>query len=62
MVLRGEGNDHNNAVMGVFIDAGKTNAVLDQFWGQLPRDKRKKIKPVEVNVRDLLPAKKEYYM
>lgn len=62
MVLRREGSNHNNAVMGVFIDVGKTNAMLDQFWGQLPRDKKKKIKPVEVNVGDLLPDNKAYYM
>jgi len=62
MVLRQEGSGHNNAVMGVFIDAGKTNPMLDQFWGQLPRDKKKKIKAVQVNVGDLLPVKKDYYM
>ena len=62
MVLRQEGSGHNNAVMGVFIEVGKANAMLDQFWGQLPRDKKKKVKAVQVNVGDLLPAKKEYYM
>ena len=62
MVLRRDGSDHNNAVMGVFIDVGKTNGMLNQFWDQLPRDKKKAVEPVEVNVGDLLPAKKEYYM
>ncbi len=62
MVLRREGSNHNNAVMGVFIDVGKANAMLDQFWGQLPREKKKKIEPVQVNIGDLLPAKKAYYI
>ena len=31
MVLRSENSSHNNAVMGVFIDAGKKNSMLNQF-------------------------------
>jgi len=62
MVLRQEGSGHNNAVMGVFIDVGKANPMLDQFWGQLPRNKKKKVNEVQVNVGELLPAKKDYYM
>lgn len=62
MVLRQEGSGHNNAVMGVFIEKGKENAMLSQFWNQLPRDKKKKVKAVQVNVGDLLPANKDYYM
>ena len=62
VVLRIEGSPHNNAVMGVLIKAGRENPMLNQFWGQLPRERRKKVKPVPVNVGDLLPRKKDYYM
>jgi len=62
MVLKSEGSLHSNAVMGVFIDAGKTSDMLNQFWDQLPRERGEKIKPVQVNVGDLLPVNKRYYM
>lgn len=62
LVLKAEGSDHSNAVMGVFIAAGKENAMLNQFWGQLPRSKKKKIDPVKVNVGDLLPKDRKYFM
>ena len=62
LVLRSEGSSHNDAVMGIFIAAGKENRMLDQFWGQLPRARNKKVDPVEVNVGDLMPDRKAYYM
>lgn len=62
MVLRSEGSKHNNAVMGVFIDVGKANPMLNQFWNQLPRTRNKPVDPVMVNVGDLLPGDKSYYM
>ena len=62
MVLRSEDSDHNNAVMGVFIEVGKENAMLNQFWNQLPRSRDKKVNPVMVNVGDLLPSRKAHYM
>ena len=62
MVLRSEGSSHNNAVMGVFIDVGEENGMLDQFWNQLPRSGNKQVNPVMVNVGDLLPADKAHFM
>ena len=62
LVLRSEGSDHSDAVMGVFIDAGKKNAMLEQFWGQLPRAEQSSVKPVKVNVGDLLPENTSYFM
>lgn len=62
LVLKAEGSDHSNAVLGVFIKAGAENAMLDQFWGQLPRAKAKTVDPVQVNVGDLLPDDRRYYM
>ena len=62
MVLKSDGSSHNDAVMGVFIEAGKANAMLDQFWEKLPRSRKKSLKGVSVNVGDLLPNEMEYYM
>ena len=62
LVLRSEGNSHNDAVTGVFIDAGKENPMLNQFWDQLPRSRKKQVNPVMVNVGDLLPPTNKYYM
>ncbi len=62
LVLRREDSSHNNAVMGVLIKAGQENSMLNQFWNQLPRERNKKVKPVPVNVGDLLPRKKDYHM
>lgn len=61
-VLRSEGSDHNDAVMGVLIEAGSENKMLNQFWGQLPRFRQKEVKPVQVNVGDLMPKMTSYYM
>ena len=62
MVMKSVGSDHANAVLGVFIDAGSKNAMLDQFWGQLPRAGKKKPEPVDVNIGDLLPGNTAHYM
>jgi carbonic anhydrase len=62
LVLRSEGSDHNDAVMGVFIEAGSENAMLNQFWNQLPRSNQKPVNPVPVNVGDLLPKQSAYFM
>ena len=62
LVLRSEGSTHNDAVMGVFIDGGKENPMLNQFWDQLPRSGKKQVNSVPVNIGDLLPEKKKYYM
>lgn len=62
MVMKSVGSDHANAVLGVFIDAGSENAMLDQFWAQLPRAGKKQPEPVTVNVGDLLPKDTAHYM
>ncbi len=62
MVLKSDGSSHNDAVMGVFIEAGKANEMLDQFWEKLPRSGKKSLKGVSVNVGDLLPNEMKYYM
>ncbi len=62
LVLRSEGSSHNDAVMGVFIETGKENPMLAQFWEQLPRSPNKQIRAVNVNVGELLPQKKNYHM
>lgn len=61
LVLKSEGSDHNDTVMGIFIDEGQENAMLNQFWDQLPRG-RQAPKPVKVNVGDLVPQNTAYYM
>lgn len=61
LVLRSEGSGHNDAVMGVFIEEGSENAMLDQFWDQLPRG-RQAPDAVQVNVGDLIPLDTAYYM
>ena len=62
IVLKQEGVDHANAVMGVFIEAGSTNSMLGQFWNTLPRSNKKDIAGVNVNVGDLLPEDRHFYM
>lgn len=62
LVLRSEGSDHNDAVMGIFIDAGQENAMLNQFWDQLPRERHSDVNSVRVNVGDLLPDDTAYFM
>lgn len=62
LVLKSEGSDHADAVMGIFIDAGKKNEMLDQFWGQLPRAAQSSVKPVPVNVGELVPDNTAYFM
>jgi carbonic anhydrase len=61
-VLKSAGSDHNDAVMGVFIKEGKENAMLKQFWDQLPRSGQKDVKPVSVNVGGLVPKNTAYFM
>ncbi len=62
VVMRSESSPHADAVLGTFIEAGAENAMLNQFWSQLPRSGKKKVNPVPVNVGDLLPQDKSYYM
>lgn len=62
LVLRAEDSDHNNAVMGVFIEAGSENAMLNQFWSVLPRSGKKSVDGVQVNVGELLPESTAYWM
>ena len=48
--------------MGIFIEEGSENAMLNQFWDQLPRHRNKQTGAVEVNVGELLPDNTEFYM
>lgn len=62
LVLKADNSDHANAVLGVFIEAGSENAMLNQFWNTLPRYAKKSIAGTQVNVGDILPENKAYYM
>ncbi len=62
LVLRSVDSDHANAVLGIFIEAGRENEMLKQLWGQLPRAGRKAPDPIMVNVGALLPRDTDYYM
>jgi carbonic anhydrase len=62
LVMRSEGSDHNDAVMGIFIKTGRENAMLNQFWDQLPRASHDGVKPVQVNIGELLPKDTAYFM
>ncbi len=62
LVMKSEDSDHANAVLGVFIEAGSENAMLEQFWGILPRSAKRSLGSTQVNVGDLLPENKAYYM
>lgn len=62
LVLRSLGNSHNDAVMGVLIETGEANAFLNQFWDQLPRAAKKNADQVNVNINELLPGNRAYYM
>lgn len=61
-VLRSQGSDHNDAVMGIFIEEGSENSMLDQFWDQLPRAGNKDVKPVQLNAGALMPQNTAYFM
>ncbi|MEE4186784.1 MAG: carbonic anhydrase family protein [Gammaproteobacteria bacterium] len=62
MVLKSEGSDHADAVMGVFIEVGDENPMLKQIWNVLPRSNKASTQGIQVNVATLLPASTEYYM
>ena len=62
LVLKADNSDHANAVMGVFIEAGSENPMLNQFWSHLPRSAKRPIGSTQVNVGDILPENKAYYM
>ena len=62
LVLKGEGAAHANALLGVFINSGAAHAMLDQFLRVLPRAAKKSTDGVMVNVGDLLPERKDYYL
>jgi carbonic anhydrase len=61
LVMKSVDSDHANAVLGVFIEEGTDNAMLNQFWGQLPR-RGGQPDPLPVNVGDLLPKDTHHYM
>jgi carbonic anhydrase len=62
LVMKSVGSDHANAVLGVFIEEGSESAMLNQFWGQLPRSSNPKPEAVPVNVGDLLPENTAHFM
>lgn len=50
------------AVVGVMIEAGNTNPVLEKIWEAMPKTEgENKLDAVEINVKDLLPANASYY-
>jgi carbonic anhydrase len=51
------------AVVAVLLDAGRENALLQELWNDLPREKEKEDRrdEVRINAADLLPAGRGYY-
>jgi len=55
--------DGNLAVVAVLLQKGKNNRLLQELWKDLPAEKGKEdhLESVQINVADLLPAKRSYY-
>jgi carbonic anhydrase len=51
------------AVVGVFLDKGAANALIDSIWKSVPKQKDEELEVpgVMVNAKDLLPADLGYY-
>jgi len=51
------------AVIAVLLQQGKDNALLDELWADLPKEKEKEeqLDSVQINVAGLLPADHGYY-
>jgi len=56
-------DDGSLAVVGVFLKEGKENPFLARIWGHLPTEVNHEmtVAGTEVNVADLLPAKKAFF-
>jgi carbonic anhydrase len=55
--------DGKLAVIAVFLDQGKENALIKTLWSNLPqaKDKENVVEAVKINAIELLPSDKGYY-
>jgi len=56
-------DEHGNlAVVAVLLEEGQANALVDELWHDLPKQKEKEeLKNIEIDVRRLLPKDRHYY-
>jgi carbonic anhydrase len=59
-----EDKDGKLAVIAIFLDPGKENALIKTLWSNLPqtKDKESALDSVQINAIQLLPQDKGYYM
>jgi carbonic anhydrase len=55
--------DGSTAVVAVLLQQGGDNPLIDELWGDLPKDKNKEelLDSVHIDVVNLLPADRGYY-
>ncbi len=56
-----QAKDGQLAVVGVLFDEGASHPVIEKLWSQAPRHEGEKSLQGTVNMKDLLPKKKDYY-
>ena len=51
------------AVIGIFLQKGETNRILQQIWQEMPMKKgsEKTLSNIKINAANLLPKNKDYY-
>ena len=59
-----EDKDGKLAIVAIFLDPGKENALIKTLWSNLPqtKDKESVVEAVKINALELLPQDKGYYM
>ena len=56
-------HDHQFLVIGVLMEKGKSNALIQKIWEKIPIDQNKEVyyEDILFNVGNLLPYKKNYF-
>jgi carbonic anhydrase len=56
-------SDGSTAVVAVLLQQGADNALIDELWADVPKEKNKEgfLDSVQINVANLLPADRGYY-
>jgi carbonic anhydrase len=56
-------SDGSTAVVAVLLGPGGDNQLIDELWGDLPKEKNKEelLDSVQIDVANLLPADRGYY-
>jgi carbonic anhydrase len=56
-------SDASTAVVAVLLQQGADNALIDELWADVPKEKNKEgfLDSVQINVANLLPADRGYY-